>query len=216
MSIYYKPIVIEGVLYETQWNHEHRIEKEARQLEKAKIRSRNRAPGRRQDLIDRGNGACEICRIAIPAILNIHHIYPVRLGGAASDRNLVAICPNYHSSVHYVSRSKHAGIAARKVRELIAGGYTPMQAELIRLIASHDAHVLEDGTIEPYTDPPEQPFVIIDAPGVDPEVRKMYEAAYDARERRIKQFKLNSPLERIKQQMSAEREAKQQPAQLSP
>jgi hypothetical protein len=198
MTVYYKPITIDGVLYETQWSHDYRLAKEARRLERAKVLSRSRAnlPGRRRRLIQRGKGACEICRLALPAILNIHHIYPVRLGGAASDRNLVAICPNCHASVHYVSRSKQPTVIARKVQRLIAGGYTVMQAELIRLIASHDAHVLPDGTIEPYTDPPEQPFIIIDALDIDAEVRRKYEEVYDARERRFLRSALNSHVER--------------------
>lgn len=210
MSPYYKSIIIEGVLYETQWWHGRRVEKEKRNLERAKIRSRNKASSAevKDRLIVRARGACEVCRVKLTPILNIHHIYPVRLGGAASDRNLVAICPNCHSSIHYVSRAKHAGFIHQRVEQLIAGGYTKMQAELLRLIASHDAHVLEDGTIEPYTDPPERPFIIIDAPDVDPEVRRRFEAAYDARERRIKKFREGSPMARILRAVKAESDLK--------
>lgn len=206
MSPYYKPIIIDGVLYETQWNHDHRIKKEKRNLERIKIRSRNKASSAevRERLIVRARGACEVCRIALTPILNIHHIYPVRLGGAASDRNLVAICPNCHSAIHYVSRAKHAGFVLQRVKRLVDGGYTEMQAELIRLIASHDAHVLEDGTIEPYTDPPERPFVIIDAPDVDPEIVRRFELAYEKREQRIKKITQESPLARIMRRVKFE------------
>jgi hypothetical protein len=143
-------------------------------------------------------------------VLNLHHIFPVRLGGAASDRNLVAICPNCHSSIHYLSRSKHPDVIARKVARLISAGYTEMQSELIRLIASHDAHVLEDGTIEPYKDPAPTPFIIVDAPDVDPAAVRRYEAVIAAREKRAAAYQYDSPIERGGRAVEARKKSQQE------
>lgn len=188
--MYFRPITIDGVLYETQWSHDRRVAREQSVLEKAKtkIRQKAQAPGLRQRLINRANGRCQICAFGLSHVLNLHHIYPVKLAGASSDRNLAAICPNCHAAVHYVAKSSHPQAIQRRVERLLAAGYTNMQAELIRLVASKDAHVLPDGTIEPYTDPEPMPFVIVDAPDTDPQVVELVLDAVKRRKQRAAQF----------------------------
>lgn len=179
MPWYGQSLVINETRYESQQAHEWRIAREQDKLEKATKLSRSRAPRMRRDLLLRSGHRCEICKMRLVAILNMHHIFPVRRSGASSMRNMVIICPNCHAAIHYVERGrKKYSMDARK-QKLVEAGYTEEQAELIRVIATHDAHVSEDGVIESYTDPPEMPVVIIDGPNVTPEQVALYDKKYD-------------------------------------
>lgn len=47
-------------------------------------------------------GECEICRYDYKAILQIHHITPLSLGGNDELENLVILCPNCHKTIHSI------------------------------------------------------------------------------------------------------------------
>ena len=34
------------------------------------------------------------------ATIDVHHIYPTKLGGKSNIQNLVSLCPNHHRIVH--------------------------------------------------------------------------------------------------------------------
>lgn len=67
---------------------------------------------KRYSIIAKANFKCEACGAKWPhiigssPILQVHHINPVRLGGANSIENLIVLCPNDHALAHAIQRCR--------------------------------------------------------------------------------------------------------------
>ena len=69
--------------------------REKKKLYLKRWRSKN-AKGKRK-----GRGKfCEVCKIDIPQILDIHHIVPRSLGGDDKPSNKITVCANCHRLIH--------------------------------------------------------------------------------------------------------------------
>src|SRR5581483_998488 len=51
----------------------------------------------------RDQNQCQACGLSARAVLAIHHVIPVWLGGSDSVANLITLCANCHKSVHWLS-----------------------------------------------------------------------------------------------------------------
>lgn len=159
-------IVDDRYIYETEEEHDHRIERQNRRYQRGKKRSRQEArnAGVRRPVMQRAGQKCEICRLDFWSILVLHHIMPVSLGGLADPSNLIALCPNCHALVHNYSHFKCELTVRQKYpawkRGLTSARLNEDQAERLLLVASKDARVLPDGSIVPYKKP-ERPVSII-------------------------------------------------------
>lgn len=161
--------IIDGVIHETQQEHDQRIESENFQYRLRKKRSRSRARSEkiRIDLSIRADSKCEVCGFSFESILHVHHIKPVRFGGSAKQSNLVLLCPNCHGLAHHYSHSRKW--SAQKYEHwkqgLAGAGLDDKQAERLLLIASQEARVRFDGRILPHTEPEPLGCVIVDDHG---------------------------------------------------
>lgn len=115
---------------------------------KKRSRSQAASPKVRKRILDRAKGACEICRYPFSRILNIHHIYPVELGGTPLPWNLIALCPNCHGLVHHFGRMKSSHPAKRIQYLMRVTGMSEWEAVRICLVATRNATVNTYGLIE--------------------------------------------------------------------
>ncbi len=70
----------------------------------------------------RANGACELCGLPAPfsgrdgkPYLELHHLIPVKEGGADSIANTVALCPNCHRKMHVLGLDGDLAILKERV-----------------------------------------------------------------------------------------------------
>jgi hypothetical protein len=49
-------------------------------------------------------GSCALCGYDVPAILEVHHIVPLYLGGIDTEDNLTALCPTCHAVVERLAK----------------------------------------------------------------------------------------------------------------
>ena len=56
---------------------------------------------RRDKILRRDEHRCRVCRTALPYVLRVHHVKPVEFGGPDEDENLVSLCANCHTLVHF-------------------------------------------------------------------------------------------------------------------
>lgn len=158
-------------IYETQEEHDHRIQLENFRYQYGKKRSRQEARNlrARRPVLRRADHKCEICRLDFGNILVLHHIMPVSLGGSAERTNLIALCPNCHALVHNYRHFKSERTARDKYpgwkRGIAKARLTEEQADRLLLVASKDARVLPDGSIVPHKEPQELVSVIVDEHG---------------------------------------------------
>lgn len=184
---------IEGIyIYETQEEHDFRIQAENRRyrFQKKKGRSDARRVNVKRVVWQRAGGKCEICSFAFGSVLIRHHIWPVHLGGHGQPSNLILLCPNCHSIVHNYN---HYGRLDQKkypgwIKGIMKAGLTEDQARLVLLVASKDALVEPDGSV--VSNPREQPLVSVrvDENGevIDPDFdRAKIDAALQNIERRF-------------------------------
>lgn len=67
----------------------------------------NRSALVRQQVLDRAEGHCEFCGIrgfetsSGSIYLETHHVIPLSEGGADTERNVAALCPDHHRQAHY-------------------------------------------------------------------------------------------------------------------
>jgi 5-methylcytosine-specific restriction endonuclease McrA len=164
-------IIEDRFIYETQEEHDLRIELENRRFHHQKKRSRNQAQnlGIRRELVRRSGNKCEICRFAFSNILVAHHIKPVRWGGSASPFNLALICPNCHALVHNYDHYPDRRTVERSYphwkRGLKKAGIDDAQADRLLLIASKRARILKDGSVISYKETGPLIPVIVDETG---------------------------------------------------
>lgn len=90
-----------------------------------------RSPAIRRNVLRRADGRCELCgergfKMANGAIyLETHHIVPLAEGGADSETNVVALCPNDHKRAHFAV--EHQQIAAELQNAVrMPGGTRPL------------------------------------------------------------------------------------------
>lgn len=161
--------IVDGVIYETQEEHDRRIEFEDLAYHSGKKRSRNRAKSEKikLELSIRADGKCEVCGYGFESILHVHHIKPVRLGGSAALSNLIFLCPNCHGLAHHYNHSRRwdSGSYDGWKEGLAGAGLNEQQAERLLLIASKEARVRSDGVIVPYDRPRPLNCVIVDDAG---------------------------------------------------
>lgn len=115
---------------------------------KKRSRSQAASPKMRRQILDRAEGSCEVCRYPFAQILNIHHIYPVELGGVPLPWNLIALCPNCHALVHRFSRLKSSHPAKRVQYLMRVTGMSECEAVRICLLATKNASVNTYGQLE--------------------------------------------------------------------
>jgi 5-methylcytosine-specific restriction endonuclease McrA len=142
-------------IYETQAERDARIDRENREIPWRKKRSRNKArtKGVRNEIYRRAGLACEICRFGFHTILNIHHIKPVQFGGSSHRWNLVLLCPNCHGLAHHYQHHRQPERYEAWTRGLMSCGLSEAQARRLLLIASSEARINDDGSIESAPDP---------------------------------------------------------------
>lgn len=160
--------IANGRIYETQAEHEIRIEAENRRYASKKLRSRAKTRNTvlRRECMVRADQKCEICEFSFWSILLLHHITPVQLGGPAEPSNLIVLCPNCHGLVHnynHYRASKESHYPAW-MRGLTAAGLSESQAKKLIRVASKDVRILEDGSLIDYQPPGPLGCVIIDDP----------------------------------------------------
>ena len=156
-------------IYETQAQREERIERESRARPHRKQRSRNRARATsvRREVMVRANQACETCCFSFWAVLVVHHIIPVQLGGSAHRSNLIVLCPNCHALIHHYSHHRSPEKHEGWIKGLTAIGLTEEQASRVLLVASKEAVVNDDGSITHCEDPSlTTRYILIDEPTV--------------------------------------------------
>lgn len=166
--------IADGKIYETQEEHDRRIRWENHKFHADKKRSRSRTRNLRVRRIcfQRADFKCEICAYGFDSILLLHHIMPVQLGGPASARNLIVLCPNCHALVHRYSH--HLRSSERKYPAWIGGlkraGLSEQQAKRLLLVASKEARLTPGGSIVHKKDPSPLVSIIVDENGkpVDP------------------------------------------------
>lgn len=181
-------------IYETQEEHNHRIERENRHFCAVQRRSRQETKNQnvRRPIMRRAGNKCEICCLDFWKILVLHHIVPVSLGGPADLTNLIALCPNCHALVHNYRHFK----CDRTVRDKYPGWrralarvrLTEEQVDRLLLVASKDARVLSDSSIVPHKEPSPLVSVIVDEEGRPIDERfnsEEIEAALDRLEKRF-------------------------------
>lgn len=115
-----------------------------------KRRSRQQAASGpcRQLILQRANGACEICHYSVTSILNVHHIIPVALGGVPLPWNLIALCPNCHALIHHFARLRTRNPEQRVQYIAKITGMTRYQAVRLALVATRNATVDTFGQIQ--------------------------------------------------------------------
>lgn len=150
------------VICESEAEREEKIREASRRAQRKAQRSRNRARTKTISdfVMSRAGLRCEICAFGFSSILNIHHILPVSLGGDARVQNLIALCPNCHGMVHHYRKAYSADQVTAWSRGIQSAGYTEKQAQKILLIASREAIVNHDGSIEAYKHPESECYVL--------------------------------------------------------
>lgn len=150
------------IICETEEDRERQIATANQRAERQRQRSRVKAKSAtvRRFVMHRANSRCEICGFGFSSILNVHHIQPVYMGGSARVLNLIALCPNCHGMVHHYNKAWLPGQSEAWSRGIQSAGYTEPQARKILLIASQEAIVNHDGTIQPHKHPESRAFVL--------------------------------------------------------
>jgi len=152
-------------IYETPSEREARIDREYDPRVKQRSRNRARTKGVRREAMARANQVCEACHFNFWSILVVHHIIPVQFGGSARRFNLIVLCPNCHALVHHYSHYRRPERHEDWTRGLMGSGLTEDQAKRIILVASKEAIVNDDGSIEPHENPwYSTRYVLIDEP----------------------------------------------------
>lgn len=77
--------------------------------DETKRQSRADAKYFRDAVRKRSNGKCEICGFFCHPIMNIHHVKPVSKGGNGYPENLIALCPNCHTTIHRLKDTEKNG-----------------------------------------------------------------------------------------------------------
>ena len=95
----------------------------------------------RDAIRDSSRGRCEVCGYFCHPILHIHHIKPVSKGGEGMPNNLIALCPNCHTTIHRLKDTEKDG--NERGLELIGSWvnmmFPPDQARLLGSIAFETA-----------------------------------------------------------------------------
>lgn len=158
--------IANGRIYETQAEHDFRIEAENRRYASKKLRSRAKTRNTvlRRECMVRAAQKCEICEFSFWSILLLHHITPVQLGGPAEPSNLIVLCPNCHGLVHNYSHSRQAKESSYPawLKALTEIGLSELQAKRLIRVASKGVRILEDGSLLDYQQPGPLECVIID------------------------------------------------------
>lgn len=115
-------------------------------------RSKSRADAKFfRDMIRRRNGGCcEVCGFFSHPIAHIHHVVPVRKGGVGFPGNLIALCPNCHTTIHRLKDTEKTGDEAGLAliiswMELV---YQPDQVRLLEIVAFEKAAYVDGAWVE--------------------------------------------------------------------
>lgn len=78
----------------------------AERLAKRKKDSRKAARLLREAIIGAWNGRCSGCHTPATSVLEVHHADPVHENGGSDPRYMYPLCPNCHSYVHALRRTR--------------------------------------------------------------------------------------------------------------
>ncbi len=89
----------------------------------------------------RSNGHCEVCGFFCHPIMNIHHVKPVSKGGNGMPENLIALCPNCHTTIHRLKDTEKEGDdqALELIGSWIEITYTSEEMRLLGSVAFETA-----------------------------------------------------------------------------
>lgn len=106
-----------------------------------KRQSRANARFFRDAIRKRCNGRCEVCDFFCHPIMNIHHVKPVSKGGTGFPQNLIALCPNCHTTIHRLKDTEKEGdeIGLALIASWIEIAYKPEQIRLLGSVAFETA-----------------------------------------------------------------------------
>ena len=90
---------------------------------------------KRRELILEENSECSICGYNIKEVLELHHIVPVGEGGdLIAHDNIIVLCPNCHSVIHYLIKNWEK-IWNDRFSESRATAYSRMPNRQIKIVA---------------------------------------------------------------------------------
>ena len=121
-------------------------------------RNKSRSTQFRKNVRMRADNKCEICRYAVPDILEAHHIKPLGKGGDTDITNMILLCPNCHALSHLCSRVIRDFDEESLMYALAEAGVSDEQAKSLALVGTERAIVTFAGEIkmrveQEYVDP---------------------------------------------------------------